>query len=290
MDYKKSLKWSLYACLFLLLLGTTACFEGQEGCLDARALNFQVTADTDCSGCCRYPDLELIFTHKVYLPDDTLNLEYGQGYPNDLGQYFALEQILYYLSEVKLLDRLGDPIEVEDRIDIPVAQGSDTTFVETVDNFILVRPEVFSTLEVGTLIYEGDISALQFTLGIPEIIQDANPSYFEETHPLAAQDPAMFDEGQGRYLNHRLGLFRDTLPGTMAEVIQITDKEDLVTVTLPLGITSPGGFNTVIRLEVDYLSWFADIDLQNSDQGSIKDQIVANLANSFRILSVSFSQ
>jgi hypothetical protein len=290
MAYNKSFSWILYVYLFSLLLGTTACFEGQEGCLDARALNFQVTADTDCSGCCTYPDLELIFTHKVYLPDDTLNLEYGQAYPNDLGQYFALEQISYYLSEVKLLDRFGDPIEVEDRIDIPFAQGGDTTFVERVDNFTVVRPEVFSTREIGTLIYEGDISAVQFTLGIPEFVQDANPAFFEEDHPLAAQEPAMFDANLDRFLHHRISLFRDTLPETAAEVIQITDEEDLITLTLPLGVSSPGGFNTVIRLEVDYLSWFEGIDLQNSDQESIKEQIVANLANSFRILAVDFSR
>lgn len=279
-----------FVLFLLLLLGVTSCFEGEEGCLDASALNFDVTADANCPDCCSYPALELIFTHKVYLPNDTLNLEYGQVYPNDLGQYFAWEQIRYYLSEVKLLDRFGDPIEVEDRIDIPVVQGGDTTFVERVDNYILVRPEVFSGLDIGTLIYEGEITALQFTVGIPEFIQGARPDYFEENHPLAAQEPSMYDIGLARYLHQRISLRRDTLPDTSAEVIQITDKEDLIMVTLPLSANAPGGFNTVVRLEVDYGAWLADVDFDNSTQETIKDQIVANLANSFRILAINFTR
>jgi len=289
MTYRDKPNWIVFAFLVLLALSTTACFEGEEACLDASARNFDVTADTNCSDCCTYPDLGLNFTHKIYLPDDTLNLEYQQPYPNNLGQYFAIGQITYYLSEVKLLDRFGDPIEVEDRIDIPFLDGGDTTFVETVDNFALVKPEVFSTFNIGTLIYSVELTALQFTVGIPEFIQASSPNLFDEDHPLAERDPAMYDQDTDRYLHNRISLRRDTLPDTPGQVIQITDEEQQVTVTLPLDVTAPSGFSTLIRLEVDYLRWFADVDFQNDDQETIKNKIVANLANSFRILSINFS-
>lgn len=290
MGYNKRLNWVIYGWCMLLALGTTACFEGEEGCLDASARNFNVTADTDCSGCCDYPGLELNFTHKVYLPTDTLNLEYQQPYPNELGQYFVLEQISYYLSEIQLLDRRGDPIEVTDRIAIPFLQGSDTTFVETVDHFTLVRPEVFRTLDIGTLIYSGEVSALQFTVGIPEFIQASSPNLFAEDHPLSEQEPAMYDSSTDRYLHHRISLRTDTLPDTPTQVIQITDEEQLLTVTLPVGVNAPSGFNTLIRLEVDYLSWFAEVDFRNDNPETMKAKIVANLANSFRILSINFGR
>ena len=82
-----------YIVLSLLPFLVMGCFEGEEGCLDARALNYDVTADTDCSGCCNYPELQLNFTHKVYLEKDTANLEYQVAYPNNLGSFFVLENI-----------------------------------------------------------------------------------------------------------------------------------------------------------------------------------------------------
>lgn len=276
----------LLLVLPFLLLG---CFEGEEGCLDAKALDYDVTADTDCTGCCTYPSLQLNFTHKVYLEKDTANLEYQVAYPNDLGSFFVLENIRYYLSEVKLLDGDGGLVEVEDLIDIPFLEGADTTFIETIDNFILVDPDVFQTQNIGTLIYNGEINALQFRVGIPEFIQGSSPDLFDEDHPLAVQDPVMYDSLQNRYLYNRIALRADTLPETTSEVIQITDNDQLISVTLPLGVTVPNGFNMLVSLEVDYLSWFADVDFQNDDQQTIKDKIVANMSNSFRVLSVTFS-
>jgi len=279
--------WSWY---LILLLGLTGCFEGAEDCLDARALNFSVTADTDCPDCCTYPTLGLNFAHKMYLAEDTLNLEYQQPYANDLGQYFTIEQLSYYLSGLRLLDPSGNAIEVEERLQVPRVVGSDTTFVETVDHFALVRPEVFNTLEIGTLIYTGEVSALQFTLGIPELIQAATPDIFTVGHPLAEQDPPMYDEESGRYLYNRMRLRRDTLPTTAEEVIQITDETQQVTLTLPLDIWVPNGFNVRLSLEVDYLSWFAGVDFAQDDASVLQDKLVANLAGSFRLLAVDFTR
>lgn len=288
MKFRHHSNGRFFLYLLLLSLLTTACFEGEEGCLDARARNFEVMADTDCSDCCVYPDLGLNFTHKMYQAEDTVNLEYQTPYANELGQYFALGQISYYLSGVRLLDRLGNPIEVEDRIAIPVLTGSDTTFVETVDHFTLVKPEVFNTLEIGTLVYTGDISALQFTVGIPEWVQSARPGLFAEDHPLGNQDPAMYDSEQERYLHNRIRLRRDTLPDTPEQVIHFTGEDQLVLVTLPIEAEAPNGFRTLARLEVDYLQWFKDIDFQVDDEQTMKNKIVANLANSFRLLSITF--
>lgn len=277
----------LMAVLSMLLSG---CFEGEEGCLDAKARNYDVTADTDCSGCCTYPTLGLNFTHKVYTANDTTNLAYQTPYSNNLGQYFMINSIRYYLSEVKLVDDSGNPIEVEDRIDIPFVQGSDTTYVETADNFALVKPDVFGTLTIGTLIYDGKAAALQFTVGIPEFIQGSAPELFDVDHPLAEQSPAMYDTIQRRYVYDRISVLADTLSETTAQVIQITEEDRLITVILPLDITVPSGYNMLVSLEVDYLSWFANIDFQNEDQHTYIDKIVANLPNSFQVLSVTFSR
>lgn len=281
--------------VLILLLGLgslTACFEGDEGCLDVDALNFDVSADEACGDCCNYPNISLTFSHKVYQGSDTLNFGYQTPYFNNLGQYFAFDQISYYISDVGFITEEGNLEAVLDLVDLPVLEDNDTTFIEISDNFILTAPDNFRSQIAGTFIYAGEVTALKIGLGLPEIVHQSEPSLWSnEDHPLAEQIPPMYDETQARYLYNRVEFFRDTSDFlAIPDVIQITEEDDRINLLLPVSGAIPSGFNVNVTLEVDYLRWFAGVDILNDSNEVIKNKIVANLADSFQIIAFDLSQ
>ncbi len=277
--------------LLIGLCTLTACFEGEEGCLDVDSLNYDVSADEACADCCTYPSLSLTFSHKIYQNLDTLNFGYQTPYFNDFGQYFAFEELSYYISDVGFVNDAGTSISVIDLIDLAILENNDTTFFEVNDNFVFSQPDNFRAQEVGTFIYNGSVTALQFSLGLPEVVQQTEPTLLPDDHPLATQEPAMYVEDTERYLYNRIEFFRDTTDFTgVSEVIQITDEEDQVNVSLPVSGTIPSGFNVAVTIEVDYLAWFSGVDFNNDSNETIKSKIVANLADSFQVLAINLSQ
>lgn len=277
--------------LLIGLATLTACFEGEEGCLDVASLNYDVSADEACADCCTYPSLTLTFSHKIYEGVDTLNFGYQTPYLNSLAQYFAFDEIGYYVSDVGFLTDQGASISVIDLIDLAVLENNDTTFFEVSDNFIFSQPDDFRSQTVGTFLYNGTLTVLQLSLGLPEIVQQTAPALLPDGHPLATQDPAMYVEDTERYLYNRIAFFRDTtdFSGT-PEVIQITEENDRIDLSLPVSGIIPNGFNVGLTIEVDYLAWFADVDFNNDSNETIKSKIVANLADSFQILAINLSQ
>ena len=80
------------------------------------------------------------------------------------------------------------------------------------------------------------------------------------------------------------------LQDAVLEVIEITEEENKIPVTLNLGVEIPVGSNVEVTLEIDYLGWLAGVDVQNDSNDAIKAKIVSNLAQSFRVFAVSFSR
>lgn len=277
--------------LLIGLCTLTACFEGEEGCLDVSALDYDVSADEACGDCCTYPELSLTFSHKVYQGADTLNFAYQTPYFNSLRQYFAFNEISYYVSDVGFITDQGTTITVVDLIDLAELGARDTTFFEVSDNFVLSQPDNFRDQAVGTFIYKGTVTALKLSLGLPEIVQQTEPALLPDDHPLAEQVPSMYLEETERYLYNSIEFFRDTTDLTgVPEVIQITEEEDKIDLFLPVSGEILSGFDIDVTLEVDYLAWFAGVDFANDSNETIKNKIVANLADSFQILSINLSQ
>ena len=284
-------KLPLFLFLFALFY-LQACIEAEEGCLDSAALNFNVSADEACGTCCTYPSFSLSLRHKGIQASDTVNLNYNTNYLDDFGNTFAFQSISYYLSNVHLINEGGDIVALNERLDLPTAiEGSDTTFIDIEDNFALLDPSDFRDAFIGTIRESGLISQLEFTIGLDELIQSSQPDYLPEDHPLAAQDPSMYDDNSGRYLYNRIALYRDaSLQDAVLEVIEITEEENKIPVTLNLGVEIPVGSNVEVTLEIDYLGWLAGVDVQNDSNDAIKAKIVSNLAQSFRVFAVSFSR
>ena len=77
--YQLSIRLKCLTIGFFLTFLLSGCYEDRKGCLDLRATNFDIDADRECDGCCVYPQLRLVFEHKLS-PDSTANLTYNM-YP-----------------------------------------------------------------------------------------------------------------------------------------------------------------------------------------------------------------
>lgn len=273
--------------LFLLL---TACFEGEEGCLDIAAVNYDVTADTPCPDCCNFPNLDLSFRHKFYQPADTLNLLYENNFTDGAGNRFAIAGLAYYLSDVHLVRPDGQEEEVEDRIRVTLFDANeDTSSVEIEDNFALIDPGNFGSTRIGTIKFSGSVRGLTLRVGVPDLIQQTRPELYPADHPLAPASPAMYQSARGRYAICRLAYFPDTLRQTSTQqVINITEADPSFEVYLPLETTIPAGVNVEVTLEIDYGAWFRSVNVQEDDPQTISRAIVGSIAESIRVYSLTF--
>ncbi len=130
-------------CASLLV---SACYTPIEGCLDTEATNFDASADKDC--CCKYP-LLVLNVENAY---DTLIWKPDTAYQNDLGQWFRIRDIVFYVSELKLTQN-GVSGVVEDTITLSrfaSPTSNDTIKSLYTDDFLLIRRVPTTQYTVGT--------------------------------------------------------------------------------------------------------------------------------------------
>ena len=277
--------------LVLIPFICTACFEGEEGCLDFAASNYSVSADSPCPNCCTYPVFQLSFRHKAVQGRDTLNLFYEDNFQDDFGQYFAFEDISYLLSSLHFIDFEASDVLIEEEIRVPVFEANgDSASQDFEDNFALINPSDFSTNTIGTLTFSGLVQALNLQIGVSDLINQTQPAYYEDTHPLSSVSSSLYQSEEARYAAIQLSFYRDTLRNLEElEVINITERDASFQVSLPINTQIPAGSNISLILEVDYLNWLSGVDIQKDSIEEVKTKIVGNIANSISIFSITFS-
>lgn len=91
------------SALLLCLVLAFGCRQKKEGCLDASALNFDVSADKDC--CCIYPSIVLKTNFKK---DDTTGYNFFNGYQKDAkDKVYLVKSIRFYISGLEVRDADG---------------------------------------------------------------------------------------------------------------------------------------------------------------------------------------
>ncbi len=278
----KRLKILLFAFCFLY-----SCASKKDGCLDINATNFDVSADQSCGDCCTYPTLKLTFSHKIVPavnPDSTANFKYNTAYqiPFDTSEVFDIERIRFHVSNFKLIDLQGNKIGVLDTIQLENDFGPFT--VE--DNFAKVDRDIFTASSIGTFIGGGQYVGAEFEIGLDSEIQNAKPASTPSNHPLNINnDSLLYDSIQNTYLTSLIILNRDTLSSTDSTEIKLYESVS-IPINFGLPVTIYEGFNLNIQIQIDYLKWFENIDIQLANIEEIELQILENLPNAFEIMEI----
>ncbi len=278
--------WLLFfVCIFI----NNACYEPKEDCLDIQAVNFEPVADEACPDCCEYPKIKLRFQHKVITVDTTLNLTYNTPYTLDGVNYFRIQDIRFFISNLHLIRPDDTEIGLTDSIEINILKADQTTEILKVeDNFALADRDDFNAATLGTYQTSGLFSGIRFTLGIEENVNRAEPSSFPDTHPLSIEsDSSMYwnvDEG---YIFNRIALFRDTLSANDTPfILEMGTSSFLQQLTLPYDFTINEGFDLSITLRIDYLKWFESVDILLDSEESMMEKIRNNTVNSFSLVEI----
>lgn len=274
-----------------LLLLLTACYEPAEGCLNRRAANFDLDADSACDGCCTFPQLTLRFESVWPTPDGDRLFSPDSIYYDATGQPFRLRRLRFYWSEVAVLRVGADPLPILDSIDVRIANGTDTTALRLRDDVVLAdidrtkRDALVGTVEAG-----GTMAALYARLGIANPLNRAvTTSVSPNTHPLSPQLGGMNFGSATGYVFAKIEFFPGTGPAdTVARTIHLYGADFLRDLTLPLPAPTvlPDGYNAFVVIRNDLSQWFSGIDVRNPDTTALKQQFVTNSTQSFTVLSL----
>ena len=284
--------FSLFFILFsFYLLFLAGCYEPVEGCLDLDAVNYDVTADNACNDCCTYPALTLSMQHLVQWPHDSVSLRYGVLYPvistPQPADSFLIERARFFISNLLLLKDDGTQVHVEEQLELELANGEKKTIP---DNFAKLDRDFFQPRKLGTIKTEGVVTALKFTLGLEEFLQQNEiVSGLPDGHPLdTTTDTISYRPGEGiapvlLIVRHDTSLFADSL------LFRFTQP---LTVTLPLDapFVIKKGFDVELTLRTNYMDWVAGADFQNDSPQTISDKIADNLPNVFSVTEIKLKQ
>ncbi|MEM8523242.1 MAG: MbnP family protein [Bacteroidota bacterium] len=285
---------SPFIALLFMVVSLQACYENIEGCLDVNATNFSVTADRECEDCCTYPLLRLAVQHAYsdIEKDTSYRFNLNEVYTLDSISFFAITDLRYYLSEIKLIRENEDRVDIEEKVDIFVLNGTDTVPDNTQDNFALINRSNITPSQIGTFRENGRFVGIEFKFGLSNFDRTIFPQFLERSHPLAfGSDSLMYDLEKESYLVTRFDLARDTLPiENDTTTIQILAKDYFQQVELDFDFQVDVGFNTTIALQVDYRRWLEGVDVKTDLPEEIINKIKANIAETdpspFEILEV----
>ena len=282
------------AVLILYMVLFQGCYQAVPGCLDAQATNYAVDADEPCpDACCTYPSIKLKIQHCYEVaPDSFISLNYGDSiYFDALGEPFRISGIQYYMSAFKLVKTDGSLIGVSDSLTVNQIDplSGDTSALTLEDNFLLLNPvlkEVNITL--GNFREVATFSGIQFQLGLNGPANYTNPASVDDNHPLSIQADNMYISPEEGYIFHKVGLFADTLAtDTIPVITEISGISNLRDVVLPIVFTTNNGFDVTISIQVNYKRWFEGIDIQNSLNNDLEQQLIANIPSSFSVIEVN---
>ena len=195
------------------------------------------------------------------------------------------------MSAFKLVKTDGSLIGVSDSLTVDQIDplSGDTSALTLEDNFLLLNPvlkEVNITL--GNFREVATFSGIHFQLGLNGPANYTNPASVDDNHPLSIQADNMYISPEEGYIFHKVGLFADTLAtDTIPVITEISGISNLRDVVLPIVFTTNNGFDVTISIQVNYKRWFEGIDIQNSLNNDLEQQLIANIPSSFSVIEVN---
>lgn len=294
MRRNRSSKHLVFGLGLALAVGLNSCYEPEEGCLDFAAKNFQVDADLDCpDGCCEYPSLKLILSHRVGEQGNDEPLRYlTTVYTDAQRQVFRLQKMQYYLSNFLLHAADGSTASVTDLLSVQsYDSGGSLTDNELTDDFLLINPSFSSSLTVGEIQVNGTFEAISFSLGLNELANRTDTSSVEEGHPLGSIDDPMFVDVDQGYAFVEAAILRDTIASdTIPAEVKVVGTDQRIDYFIPFDqpFDLNPGYNINISLHINYATWLNAIeDVRNDSPEAIADKIVSGLSQAISLVEIT---
>jgi len=280
-----------FNCLFLLTtysLLFTSCFEPEDGCLNLNATNYDVTADENCTDCCTFPTLNLSLRHVINLVDTTVFFRYDSMYPvpENLTDSFSIERIRYFLSDVRLVKSDGEEVRVRDSINVDI----DGQMILIEDSFVKADRDLFRTVEIGTVITQGNFNRLRFRVGLIEDHLGIDPnSVPAESQLFVENDTLLFIDTLNIGYLSGLIVYNTPMNDPDSTVVQFFNQTEEIEVIFDEVIELDPGFDFDLTLQVDYLEWFRGSEIISASEGipsdaeldPLRSLFLENIAQSF---------
>lgn len=251
----------IYSILYIVLC--FGCYEAQEGCLDLRAVNFDIEADRDC--CCEFPELRVVFDHLA----EGENLDTSLWLINDFGQNFKIQSASFHLSNFFLTDSLDNTYQIADSIYVNGQYYP--------DDFVLIQNNRF-TFVVGIFLPAGNFSEVVFQMGLSEVIKQADPAFFPEGHTLDTSQ-ALYDPMTG-YLDWQITFAVDSLNPTL---LSLSGSDLNFEIRRDIELDKENGVNVALVFTVDYYRWLRNVDFKNDSENLIIRKIGDNIPFSIEL-------
>ena len=253
--------------LVIILLCLSSCYENVEGCLDPDSSNYDIAADVACVDCCTYPTLSLlvayVFGEDSYNREDTI--------VNDMGMEFVIEDTQVYFSEIVLSDGANE-YRIDETFDYSDVNGTDRI---AIDDIVLAKPEVFR-YSLGTFTRSNDYTSLKVSLGIPEIIDEAQSITVTSDHPLVQAGDSLYIADQNQYVNSWI-LLRQIGVHDTVDKLQIPGTDFTYIFDNDILISQERGSNLELNIKIDYEKLIEGVDYNSMSKAEVIAKIGDNL-------------
>jgi len=257
----------LKVAFFVLLLGAfTQCYEANEACIDFYASNYDLTADDACTDCCEFPDLIMQFSHRW----DSLSFSTNDTLIDDFGNPFYFEQFSFFISEIELIDVLGESHYIEDSI--LLSTNGNAAYYK--NDFQLVSLDQ-SSYTIGNVKIEEPINRVKFTIGVS--LGNIDFSELEDDFVLKENND-MYLSG-ANFIPWRLELEKDT----MTDVLSIIEAEisDNNVIEISKDLENTLGSDIRVPVNVEYRKILEGINMKGTDDAEIRQSIQNNFSKTF---------
>jgi hypothetical protein len=166
----------------------------------------------------------------------------NQAVESELGYYFNITRLQYYVSEIVLTHDGGQVTPITDL-------------------YILVNPATDAEFPLGNLAVT-HIEKIQFSVGVDQAHNHLDPASYDETHPLAPQNPSMHWGWASGYRFIALEGLAGADANSMNNIYQIHTVDDANYYTVYLDVSGvQSGDDLLININADYAQFLKGLDV-----------------------------
>lgn len=255
----------------IALVLVSSCGNVKEGCMDANASNFDVSADKDC--CCTYPRMGLQFEY--YNGDSPLS----QAPLTDAdGDTITINKLTFYLSGLHWKDAEDLEIRSDKRLWLFLSPGNFNDSTRSIDDYYLVEVNN-ARIQDFTFTHPFSLKRLALTFGVADSALANQPRYMKDVnHPLAGRKDNMYDFDANQYQTLRLA-YSINNSQQAPDTVFVDSKQSRFNTELILNYHTVLGFDNYIIIRLYLNKLIEGIRFSTDDAASISEKLASNLKN-----------
>lgn len=266
--------FGLYISLLVLsLLAFTACYEHSEGCIDARAENYDLEADKACEDCCTYPSLKLDFEHWLGSELIDTNSTWMNG-----DDSIRIRSLNFYLSKFQM--EAGSMLDSANSVAlISILPQNSTNNDYEIYNFPVAKVKLGKSdlYELGEFIDADNYEKIIFDFGIEEKVNHANMDEIPSSN-------ALYDNQDNMYIGENDGFFFlkmiVVINGSEEKIIEISGDQNLESYAFDANFDFSEREDRVIKMNLAYDIWFENIVFSQESSEYIAEKLRTGLSES----------